>query len=96
MEIQKIAEKYDIRDKIAFSQAMNEMKDVSNFEIFFALSYDLSGQSRATRNRHALAKAELSNREFLEQKKLTKISAYSGLAGVVIGAILQILINNFF
>lgn len=92
--LQDIVAKHDINAESGFSDAMREVSSVSEGELRFVTSaYDPDIKSRSWKMQHALAKAELDRRAFVQQKSLARTAGYFGLAGVLVGALLQALAN---
>ncbi|WP_425088705.1 hypothetical protein [Stappia sp.] len=92
--IKTIAEKYEIETEDGFRKAMKEMQSIPEIDIRFKLSYETGGQSRNFKREHTLAKAELDRRNLKEQRKLTYVSGFFGIAGVIAGAFLQFYLQS--
>lgn len=86
-----IVAKHEISTEKGFSDAMKEAANVSEGELRFVLSFDLGAQSPQFRQQHALARAELDRRAFKQQESLARMSAYFGLFGVIVGALMTTL-----
>lgn len=91
--LQKIVRTHNIQDEEGFAAAMKEAARVSEGELRFFLTYDPGGQSHEFRLQLALARAELDRRSFHGQKRLARVAGYFGLAGVIVGAMLQVIAN---
>lgn len=87
--LQDIVAKHEINTESGFSAAMKEVASVPEGELWFVTTaYDPEGKSRSWKMQHALAKAELDRRAFGQQKSLARMSAYFGLFGVIVGALM--------
>lgn len=92
--LKEIIAKHEINTEVGFSDAMKEVASVPEGELWFVTTaYDPEGKSRSWKMQHALAKAELDRRAFGQQKSLARTAGYFGLAGVIVGALLQTLAN---
>lgn len=92
--LQDIVAKHDINSEEGFSNAMKEAASVPEGELWFVTTaYDPEGKSRSWKMQHALAKAELDRRAFKQQESLARMAGFFGLVGVVVGALLQVLVN---